>query len=74
VGGGGLGSDKLSHKIAIKHEKGGPLDFLRSLNTPLKIIWPKIPRTPHWISNYSASMIKEDVNSFKKMFLHMYFM
>jgi hypothetical protein len=37
----GVRSEKLSHKNAIKREKRGPLDFLTTHSTPLKIILPK---------------------------------
>ena len=32
----GVRSEKLSYKNAIKHEKGGPLDFLKTPSIPLK--------------------------------------
>ena len=56
-GGGVVSSEKLSHKNAIKHEKGKksghPFDFLTTPSTPpqKKRIWPK-PQGPPWISNY----------------------
>jgi hypothetical protein len=37
----GAGFKKCGHKNPIKHEKGGPLDFLTTRRTPLKKIWPK---------------------------------
>jgi hypothetical protein len=44
-GGGGVRPENLSHKNAIKHDKGDPLDFLTTPSIPLKRIWPK-PQGP----------------------------
>ncbi len=49
TGGRGVRSEKLSHKNAIKHEKGGPpLDFLTTPITPSKEFGqnPKDPPPP----------------------------
>jgi len=37
---------KMSHKNAIRHEKGDPPDFLTTPRTSLKRNWPKPKRTP----------------------------
>ena len=50
-------SEKLSHKNAIKHEKGDPPRFSDNPKYPPLIrIWAKPQGPPLWISNYCASM------------------
>jgi hypothetical protein len=82
TGGGGEGvrSEKLSHKNAIKREKGKkgkkgtPLDFLTTPSTPLKRIClkiqgptplPRFPTTVHLRRQFS----KENENKQEKSFL-----
>jgi len=60
----GVWSEKFGHKNAIKHEKGGHLDwFSYNSKYPLKRIWQK-PLGPPWISNNCASMKKSQMMTF----------